>query len=113
MKLEFSSLLRLIILSSVMLMLGLYMLANFKTLFKRSIKSEWLRKNIVVWMIAVSLVLAISPTNRDFYEAATSSKKWLRVFLIQTTAITIMTFFVFNTHHHFYNSVRTICGQGV
>jgi len=97
MKLEFISLLVLILLSSIMLILGLYLLANFDRLFKRSVKSEWLRKNIVVWMISVCLVLAILPTNHDFYEAATTHKKFLRVLLIQSMAITLMSFFVFNT----------------
>jgi len=96
MKLDFNSLFGLIILSSITLVLGLYLLANFNTLFKGSIKSEWLRKNIVVWMISVCLVLAISPTSHDFYEAIVSHKKFFRVLLIQCAAITVMTFFVFN-----------------
>ena len=95
MKLEFSSLFGLILLSSFMLILGLYLLTNFGRLFKRSIKSEWLRKNIVVWLIAICLVLAISPTNHDFYDSATH-KKFFRLLIIQGTAITIMTFLVFN-----------------
>jgi two-component system, LytTR family, sensor kinase len=93
---EFKSLLLLVLCSSVMLVLGLYLLANFKRLFRRQIKNELLRKNIVVWMVAVCLILAVSPTNSEFYQAI-SKGILLKTFLIQIAAITIMTVFVFNT----------------
>jgi len=93
---EFESLLLLVLFSSLMLVLGLYLLAKFKSLFRRQIRNELLRKNIVVWMIAVCLILAVSPTNAEFYQAI-SKGKLLKTFLVQIIAITIMTFFVFNT----------------
>lgn len=92
---DFRSLLLLVIFSSLMLVLGLYLLANFKRLFRRNIKNELLRKNIVVWMIAVSLILAVSPTNGEFYQAMAKGAV-LKTLLLQIIAITIMTFFVFN-----------------
>jgi len=79
-----------------MLVLGLYLLAKFKSLFRRSIKNEWLRKNIVVWMIAVCLIFAVSPTNSEYYRAYANGTL-LKTFFTQTVAITILTIFVFNT----------------
>ena len=93
---EFESLLLLVLFSSLMLVLGLYLLAKFKSLFRRQIRNELLRKNIVVWMIAVCLILAVSPTNVEFYQAI-SKGNLLKTFFVQIIAITIMTFFVFNT----------------
>jgi len=92
---EFSVLLRIILLSSSMLVLGLYFLAKFNSLFTRAIKIEWLRKNIVVWLIAICLGLAISPTNRDFFEAAKKGN-WVEAITKQVIWITIMSLFVFN-----------------
>jgi len=91
----FTTLLVLVLCSSVMLFLGLYLLANFKGLFRRYIKNELLRKNIVVWMIAVCLILSVSPTNAEFY-IAISKGMWLKAVATQIAAITIMTVFVFN-----------------
>jgi two-component system LytT family sensor kinase len=91
----FTTLLVVVLGSSLMLFLGLYLLANFKRLFRHYIKNEFLRQNIVVWMIAVCLILSVSPTNPELYHAI-SSGKWLKAFLTEIVAITIMTFFVFN-----------------
>ncbi len=93
---NFRFLLLLILFSSLMLVLGLYLLAKFKSLFRRQIKNEILRKNIVVWMIAVCLIMAVSPSNKDYY-AAVSHGILLKTILIQITAITMATFLVFNT----------------
>ncbi len=93
---DFKVLLLLVLFSSLMLVLGLYLLAKFKSLFRRQIKNELLRKNIVVWMVAVCLIMAVSPTNKDYY-GAISKGILLKTFLIQIAAITIATVFVFNT----------------
>jgi sensor histidine kinase YesM len=50
-----------------MLVLGLYFLARFWRLFKGQIKNEFLRQNIVVWIIAICLTIASSPTSSNFY----------------------------------------------
>src|SRR6266487_3808656 len=93
---NFRFLLLLILFSSLMLVLGLYLLAKFKSLFRRQIKNEILRKNIVVWMIAVCLIMAVSPSNKDYY-AAVSHGILVKTILTQITAITMATFLVFNT----------------
>jgi two-component system, LytTR family, sensor kinase len=65
----FSVLIIAVLFSSIMLILGLYLLARFNSLFKRQIRNEFLRENLVVWMIAICLILAVSPTTLDFYAA--------------------------------------------
>ena len=92
---NFPLLLSLVLFSSLMLVLGLYLLANFKRLLRRQIKNELLRKNIVVWMIAVCLILSVSPSNKDYY-AAISHGQIFKSILLQIVAITIATVFVFN-----------------
>jgi sensor histidine kinase YesM len=67
--------------SSIMLVLGLYLLARFGRLFKGQIKNEFLRENLVVWMIAICLTLSSSPTSADFYS--------------QLVANRLMTYYVF------------------
>jgi len=92
---DFKAVLLLVLFSSLMLVLGLYLLAKFKSLLRRQVKNELLRKNIVVWMIAVCLILAVSPSNSEFYQAMVKGT-FLKTILIQITAVTILTVFVFN-----------------
>ena len=93
---QFEALVLLVLFSALMLVLGLYLLANFKRLFRRQIKNELFRKNVAVWMVSICLCLSVAPTNPDFYRAI-SSGKWGETFLVQITAITVMALFVFNT----------------
>lgn len=95
MEFKFHYFIVLILFSTIMLVVGLYLLANFKSLFKRKIKNELLRQNLVVWLVGVCFSLAITPTNPEFYGSALSGKV-LRYYLIQITAVTGMVLFVFN-----------------
>jgi two-component system LytT family sensor kinase len=81
--------------SVAMIVAGLYLLAKFKTLFKRQIKNELLRKNIVSWMIAMCVFLALTPTNHDFSNVL-KGEGLPRYFLLQILCITIGALFVFN-----------------
>ena len=56
-----------------MLVTGLYLVANFNRLFRRSIKNELLRKNIVVWL-AICCLMTTVPTTPLFYEALIANK---------------------------------------
>jgi two-component system, LytTR family, sensor kinase len=78
-----------------MLVAGLYLLANYKSLFKRYVKNELLRQNLVVWLVGICFILATSPTSPEFYVNA-SSGKLVRYYLIQLAAVTGMVLFVFN-----------------
>ena len=50
----------------LMAIAGLYFLSRYKTLFRKHIKNEILRQNLVVWLIVFCLMIAMSPIN---YEA--------------------------------------------
>ena len=84
-----------VLLSSLMLVTGLYLLANFNRLFRRSIKNELLRKNVVVWLAAICCIMTTVPTTPLFYEAIAQNK--LPVFyLYECCAATVEGLFVFN-----------------
>ncbi len=89
---HFHSLLILVLISMLMLLVGLYLLANFKRLFRRQIKNELLRKNIVVWLIAICFVFCVLPTHPDFL----SQNEAIRFFLLQSAGVTVEVLFVFN-----------------
>ena len=81
--------------SSVMLVAGLYLLFRFGRLFKGQIKNEFLRENILVWMIAICLTMSSSPTSADFYLALAYDR--LRTYYIFSCfGATIEGLFVFN-----------------
>lgn len=84
-----------IIQAAIMLMLGLYILANYGRLFKPQIRNELLRQNIVVWLAAVCLVLATGPVSGDFY-GLWMKKGILYAVGIQFLFATINAVFVFN-----------------
>jgi sensor histidine kinase YesM len=85
----------LVLFAAVMLLLGLYTLATFNTLFKRYIKNEFLRKNIVVWIIAVCLLMSVTPTHPDFYASITNHRV-VNYFLLNCFGVTLEALFVFN-----------------
>jgi len=78
-----------------MLVLGLYLLARFGRLFKGQIKNEFLRENLVVWMIAICLIMSSSPTSADFYLALARDR--LRTYYVFACfGATLEGLFVFN-----------------
>jgi len=85
----------LVLSSSLMLLAALYLLAKFSTLFRNSIRNELLRRNLVVWLIATCLILALTPTNQDFYKML-SSMKLVHYFLLQLGCVALEALFVFN-----------------
>jgi len=91
---QFEVLFFLVLFSTLMLFGGMYLLAKFNRLFKR-IRSEFLRKNIVVWMIAICLITATAPTTPDFYGSFLGNK--LKIFYpFEWFAATFDSIFVFN-----------------
>jgi len=95
MEFKFHHLAILILFCTLMLVVGLYLLANFNSLFKRYIKNELIRKNFVVWLIAICFILSISPTSPEFSRMAMAGKV-MRYYFIQLVAATGMALFVFN-----------------
>jgi two-component system LytT family sensor kinase len=92
---DFIGLVIIVLFSSGMLVVGMYLLAKFNRLFKRNIRNELLRKNIAVWMIALCLILAVSPTTPDFYGAFVKHKL-VNFYLFDCFGITLEALFVFN-----------------
>jgi len=93
---QFEVLAVLVLFSTLMLGAGMYLLAKMNSLFKRSIKSELLRKNIVVWMIAVCIITSLAPTTPQFYAAAFVNNKLKIFYLFEWFAATVDSIFVFN-----------------
>ena len=92
---HFYHLLILVLFSSATALAGMYLLAKFGTLFKWRIKNELLRRNVVVWMVALCLILAVSPTTPDFYTSFMRHKV-PAYYLIQCVGATLEALFVFN-----------------
>lgn len=84
-----------VFLSMLMLIGGLYCLAKFYKLFKRQIRNELVRRNIMVWLISLCFILTLTPTNQEFY-IELQSLKLLHYFILQTISVTVEALFVFN-----------------
>ena len=92
---QFEVLLVLVLFSTLMLFLGMYLLANFNRLFQHSIRNEFLRKNVVVWLIAICIITCLAPTTPNFYGAFVNNK--LKIFYpFEWFAATFDSIFVFN-----------------
>lgn len=92
---NFTTLAILVLFSTAMLVVGLYLLTKFYTLLRRQIRSEALRRNVVVWMIAVCLTSSVSPFSEEFYKAI-NSHAILRYYCVELAATTIGVLLVFN-----------------
>jgi two-component system LytT family sensor kinase len=92
---NFTTLAVLVLISTAMLVLGLYLLTKFYTLLRQSIRNELLRRNIVVWMIAVCLTSSVSPFSEEFYKAI-NTHTILGYYCIELAATTIGVLIVFN-----------------
>ena len=79
----------------VMLLAGLYLLAKFNILFRKQIRYELLRKNLVVWLVALCLFLSVVPFNPSFY-AVIQNKMLLHFFMVQVLCITLEVVVIFN-----------------
>jgi two-component system, LytTR family, sensor kinase len=73
-------------------MVGIFLLAKFNTLFKGVFKNEWVRKNILVWLIIFLLSGALYPLSSGFFFLLQKYGWWGIVWghLISTTASTLL-----------------------
>ncbi len=76
-------------------LIGLYLLANFKNLFRNTIRNEWLRRNVVVWLITFCLVLATTPMNGEYFYAV-RKYGWLVALFGEMIVVTCNTLVAFN-----------------
>lgn len=95
MEIKFHHYVLVVLLSTPILVAGLYFLARFNGLFKRYIRNELVRKNLAVWMISICFILAITPTSPEFARNL-MAKTVVKYYLIQIAAVTGMVLFVFN-----------------
>ncbi|MDF2386239.1 histidine kinase [Nostoc ellipsosporum NOK] len=87
----------LIILSAIALALsGVFLLANFKRLFRKSIRSEWLRANVSAWLIIFCFIMALLPLNGSLFEAIGEYGVGIAL-LGQAILVTLNTLIVFNS----------------
>jgi sensor histidine kinase YesM len=100
------SIVLIVLFSTLTLLCGLYLLAKFNSLFRKQVSNELVRKNIVVWMVAVCLILALTPTRQEFY-AGLMSHKLIHYFLLQLLAVTVEVLFVFNIAWFVVKRLRT------
>lgn len=71
---------------------GLYLLANFNHLFKRTIKNELLRKNIAAWLIIFCISNAMLPMSGGFFYLLEKHGWWGAIFgqVVSTTLCTLV-----------------------
>jgi len=74
---------------------GLYVLANFSSLFRSSIRNELLRKNVVVWLAIFFISASMAPLGSGFFYIL-YLKGWWAFISIQLLATTADTIFVYN-----------------
>jgi two-component system LytT family sensor kinase len=87
----------LIILSAIALALsGVFLLANFKRLFRKSIRSEWLRANVSAWLIIFCFIMALLPLNGSLFEAIGEYGVGIAL-LGQAILVTLNTLIAFNS----------------
>jgi two-component system, LytTR family, sensor kinase len=91
----FGQLVVLVLFSALMLVAGLYLVANYNRLFRNHIRSQLLRRNLVVWMIAICFTFSVTPTSPDFYQSL-AAKKIFPYFITQIIACTALVLVVFN-----------------
>jgi two-component system, LytTR family, sensor kinase len=78
-----------------MALAGIYLLTKFSTLFKGSISNEWLRKNVIVWLVIFFLSGALSPISGNFFYVL-AKYGYKGVIIIQLVATTANTLLVYN-----------------
>lgn len=79
----------------ILALAGLYLLANYNRLLKRSVRNEWLRKNIVVSLIIFCFTMALSPLGGSFFNSV-RQYGLLWALVGQCVIISLYTLFVFN-----------------
>ncbi len=92
---SFGELTMVVVCCSIILVLGMYLLVRFNSLFRKQISNEVLRKNIMVCLIANCLIISVSPTTIDFYSAYVAGHV-LNFYLLDCIGITVEAIIIFN-----------------
>ena len=85
----------LIVVCLLLAMAGLFLLVNFKSLFRGSIRNEVLRKNLVAWLAIFCISGAMTPMSNSFFFIL-YSHGWASVINLQLVSTTAYTLFIYN-----------------
>ncbi len=85
-----------ILVSTVLLALAIYLLSNYNRLFA-GVKNIWLRRNLAVLSVAILGMSALLALGSQEMAATAKTKGWLGIILKQLGQIVIIVLFVFNT----------------
>lgn len=77
---------------------GIFFLARFNTLFKGTIKDDWLRRNVLVWLIIMCFSGALWPMGGGFFYIITKYG-WQGLVVGQLLSTTAFTLIGYNTVH--------------
>lgn len=76
-------------------LVGLYLLANFNHLFKRTIRNELLRKNIAAWLVIFCISNAMLPMSGGFFYLL-EKHGWWGAIIGQVVSTTLCTLVIYN-----------------
>jgi two-component system, LytTR family, sensor kinase len=85
----------LILFSLIMALAGLFLLANFTSVFRSSIRNEVVRKNVVAWLVIFCISAAMFPMNGGFFYIL-SVHGYSGLLLFQLISTTANSLFVYN-----------------
>jgi sensor histidine kinase YesM len=85
----------LVIACLMLVIIGLYFLANFGRLFRGRIKNEVLRKNVAAWIVILFLSSAMAPMSGSFFYIV-GKYGWLIAISAQLISTTLCTLFIYN-----------------
>jgi sensor histidine kinase YesM len=78
-----------------MSLIGLYLLANFRQLFRGRIKNELVRRNVAAWLVIFCISAGITPMSGGFFYVL-GKFGWLWAIGSQFISTTLITLIVFN-----------------
>ncbi len=96
MKFTFYHYIILIVSSLTMAVAGVYLLGNFKTLFRRYIRNDLLRRNLVAFLIIFCFIIATAPLSSYFFNTL-GREGIIHLIIGEIMAALINVVFVYNT----------------
>jgi len=89
----------LIVVAILLVSIGIFFLARFNSLFKGVIKDDWLRRNVVVWIIICCFSGAIWPMSGNFFYII-SKYGWFQLFIGHLLTTSAFTLIAYNLTHY-------------
>lgn len=95
----------LMIVCLLLVVAGVYLVARFNTLFKTSIRNEWLRRNVVVWLIIFCFTCSLFPISGGLF-VILNKYGWWGLAIAQIVSTTVTTLFAYNATMYVINHPR-------